>query len=99
MNIFELAGLDDTKARELISQTWLHFPELRSFYDDEFVRRLVPRRHNLDNFLLLMLVQPDEDFPRTFWTSTISELNLLRSEGAWELFKPKFRRHEHFDLE
>lgn len=99
MDIFELADLDEASAYAAIEQTWRHFPQLRNFYDDDFIRRLVPRRRNLDNFLLLMLVQPGEEFPQKFWTSVIADLDSLADEGAWALFKPKFRHHEHFDLE
>lgn len=99
MDIFELADLDEATAYALIEKTWQRFPQLRQFYDDDFIRRLIPRRHNLDNFLLLMLVQPDEEFSRTFWEAIIVDLDLLVDEGAWGIFKPKFRHHEHFDLE
>lgn len=99
MNIFELAALDDVTVDELVNETLRRFPELRYFYDDAFVRRLIPRRRNLDNFLLLVLVQPDDNYPKLFWTSTIADLTELADEGAWTSFKPKFRRHEHFDLQ
>ena len=99
MNIFELATLDEATAYNMVRESLRRFPDLNRFYDDEFIRRLIPRRRNLDNFLLLLLVQPDEDYPNTFWTSTVADLSLVAAEGAWASFKPKFRRHEQFDLQ
>lgn len=49
MNIFDLADLDDDTARALVGESLRRFPEIAKFYDDAFLRRLVPRRHNLDD--------------------------------------------------
>jgi len=99
VTIFDLATLDDTTAHDLVAKTMRRFPELVRLFDDPFIGRLIRRRHNLDNFLLLLLVQPDDCYATSFWSSTIRALDGLAVEGAWRAFGSKFRRHQRFDVQ
>jgi hypothetical protein len=99
MNIYDLAEFDDETVRGLVEATLSKYSELRRFYDDEFIRKLARRRHNLDNYLLLQLARPSDEFFGDYWQPVVEDLLVLAPFGGWEKFKAKFRKHERSNVE
>gem|GEM_PF-6482657 len=99
MNIFDLAEVEEATAYRLVNETLAAFPDLRNLYDEDFVKKLVKRRGNYDNFLLLLLVQVEDEVAAKFWTTTLDDLAVLAPRGSWQAFFSKFRKRGHFDIQ
>lgn len=93
MKIFDLPGLTIENARASIEKTFEAFPALRRIYDDHYIEKLLARR-STTNFLLFMLVRPDDWYPKCFWDSLLSDLTELDSVGGFDKYRHKLRVEE-----
>jgi len=73
MTIFDLPTTSEAEAWAMIQATLERFPHLSRLYDEVFLERLV-RRRQMDNYLLLLLVQPDDEHAIEFWSAVIDDL-------------------------
>ena len=65
MTIFDLPTMSEAEAWVMIRATLERLPQLSRLYDELFLGRLV-RRRQMDNSLLLLLVQPNNEYAG-FW--------------------------------
>ena len=98
MTIYDLPLLDERTAFALVQQTLGKHPQLLDIFPETFLHDLVPRRHTLDNFLLLLLVQPDDPYATAVFSTIVADLETLKAEAAYEHFRDKFHKHEQFDF-
>jgi hypothetical protein len=98
MKIFDLPDLTIENARAGIEKTFEAFPVLHRLYDDHYIEKLLTRR-NATNFLLFMLVRPDEWYPKSFWGSLLCDLNDLDSIGGFDNYRHKLRVEEFDGLQ
>jgi hypothetical protein len=99
VSVFDLALLDEAECWDRINRTLEQYPILRGVYDQAFLERLIPKRRNLDNSLLLLLTSPDEEFTQVFWSSLVQDLETLADEGALKHFADKMRLQERPKVE
>jgi hypothetical protein len=81
----------------MIQATLERLPQLSRLYDEFLLGRLV-RRRQMDNYLLLLLVQPNDEYAIGFWSDLVDDLETLREAGSWEKFRAKLRNRERFSL-
>jgi hypothetical protein len=98
MTVFDLDGLDDADALALVEETLNRYRALRRIYDTAFVERLIRRWPRARNFLLLLLVQPDDPYAEEYWNSVIDDLLLLEPEKAFDHFTHKLRMRARRDM-
>lgn len=99
LTIFDLDDLDDDVAVALAEKTLDRHPVLRRIYDETFVTRLTRRRPRISNFLLLLLVQPEDEYADEYWKSVVSDLLLLEPEQSFAHFGHKLRVRTRKELE
>ena len=98
ISIYDLPNLGAVTAQALVEQTLSKHPRLRDLYDEDFVRRLIQRRRG-QNYLLLLLVRPDDHWANDFWTSVVDDLTLLESDRSLHHFRSKLRLRDREDIE
>lgn len=98
LSIFDLVDLPDDVALRLVLTTVDRHPVLRRIFDDKFIDRLI-RRPRITNFLLLLLVRPEDEYADAYWAGVADDLLLLEAEGAFEHFARKLRLRSRPDLE
>lgn len=84
MNIFELKDTEEESLWTLARESCKTFPSLMQIYDEEFLKLLIKRRFNFNNYLLWLLVSRDD-----FAVKTLSDI----SEFAVTLGKDDFVSH------
>jgi len=94
MTIFDLPTLDPAGALIRARATLVAHPSLERIYDEPFIANLIRRRTAYDNLLLLRLVQPNDEMNMMYWNEVTADLLTLESEGSFEAFRAKLRRHE-----
>lgn len=99
MSVFDLALLYEAECWDHINRTLEQFPILRGVYDQAFLERLIPKKRNLDNYLLLLLTSPDSEFAQTFWSLIVRDLETLADEDALKHFSDKLRWEERPKVE
>jgi len=67
MTIFDLPTMSEAEAWVMIQATLERLPQLSRLYDEFLLGRLV-RRRQMDNYLLLLLVQPNDEYAIGFWS-------------------------------
>lgn len=98
MTIFDVPGLGTACAYAEVQRTLSKHHRLRDIYDDEFIQRLVRRRRG-QNYLLFMLVQPENEVTDHYWASVVADLVSLEGDHSFQRFKPKLRARDCETLE
>lgn len=90
--------MDAQSARAAVARSFLEFPALGRIYNEHYIEKLLTRR-NTTNFLLFMLVRPDDGYPKAFWASLLSDLGDLESIGGFDKYRHKLRVEEFDGLQ
>src|SRR6202140_339212 len=99
ISIFELAEMDDASVLSAVNATLERHPLLRRLYEEPFIAALIPDRRNLNNYLLLLLVQPPDTYAERFWNLVVADMLLLEPEGSFQHFPDKLRMREQQPVE
>lgn len=98
MSIFDLVDLADDVALQLVQATLDRYPMLKRLFDPVFIDRLIRCSRNM-NFLLFLLVQPEDAVANKYWAEVVDDMLLLEPEDSFKHFKRKLRMRSRPDLE